>query len=170
MRGLLGLHAQSQVLEVGGPGPAQADPGEPDPERVQEPRQRDAAHRDRVRFAEEALRRRGDRVRGHQEKSRVHEIHAEGPREGDARVEAGRHGPQHTEALPRGVEEEEGGGGGCGVGPLLCSFRGKRSCPGIPGIEKGAAPKSLLIQPLTASIAAGCARRPSYALSSSLPP
>ena len=69
---------------------------------------------------EEALRRCGDRVRRHQEKSRVHEVHAQGPREGDARVEAGRHGTQHTEALSRGIQKEKGDGGGCGAGtPLL---------------------------------------------------
>ena len=43
------------------------------------PRRRDAAHGGGVRLAEEALRRRGDRVRRRQEKPRVHEVHAKGP-------------------------------------------------------------------------------------------
>lgn len=111
VRELLRLPAQGGVLEVGKPRRAQADPGEPGLERIQKARQRDAAHRDRVRIAEEALRRRGDRVRQHQEKPRVHEVHAQGPREGDARLEAGRHGPQHTEALSGETRKGKEGGG-----------------------------------------------------------
>ena len=150
VRRLLGLPSQGEVLEVGGPGLAQADQGEPDPERVQAARQRDAAHRGRVRPEEEALRRRGDRVRRHQAKPRVHEVHAKGPREGDARVEIGRHGAQHTEALPRGIQKGEADSGGYGVRavPLLFSPRNKARRHRILGIRKGAAPKLLLIQPL----------------------
>ncbi len=138
VRELLRLPAQGGVLEVGKPRRAQANPGEPGLERIQKARQRDAAHRDRVRFEEEALRRRGDRVRRHQEKSRVHEVHAQGPREGDARVEAGRHGPQHTEALSRGIQKEKGDGGGCGVGtPLLLAPSRQAVRLRILGAKKG---------------------------------
>ncbi|MBM6776404.1 transposase [Collinsella tanakaei] len=60
-----------------------------------------------------------------------------GAREGGARVEAGRHGPQHTQALPRGIEEGGGGGAGVGPAPALFHFRGGRGRRGIPGMEEG---------------------------------
>ena len=77
-RGLLGLLPKGEVLEVDADSPKRIQVN-PALNAFKKPRRRDAAHRYRVRLAEEALRRRGDRVRRHQEKPRVHEVHAKGP-------------------------------------------------------------------------------------------
>lgn len=136
LRGLLGVPEAGRLLQGRGPRRQEDAHRRARPGRVPQAGERPAAHAGGVEAQKEEVRGRRDRLRRHQAQPRLHELHAAGPREGRARVEAGRGGPQHTEDGPR---RRQGAGvpGAVGPRPLLRPRRRRRRRRPAPGSGTG---------------------------------